>query len=159
VANRLQLDGKGRGTRVLEPKQTYPADLFDCVPRQPLEGGPSTVTPRQVLFWIHLSAGVVAGIVILIMSVTGILLAYERQVANWSARSYHSSRPSADTRRLSADVLIAKAREYAQTAEPSTLTVLSDPSAPVSVRLGRERTLYLDAYTGSVLGEGSRKLQ
>jgi len=38
---------------------------------------------RKVIFWCHLIAGVTAGIVILIMSVTGVLLTYERQVEGW----------------------------------------------------------------------------
>src|SRR5215212_303454 len=38
---------------------------------------------RKVIFWCHLAAGVTAGIVILIMSVTGVLLTYERQVEGW----------------------------------------------------------------------------
>jgi uncharacterized iron-regulated membrane protein len=33
-----------------------------------------------VVFWCHLVAGVAAGIVILIMSVTGVLLTYEQQI-------------------------------------------------------------------------------
>lgn len=31
---------------------------------------------RNVIFWCHLAAGACAGVVILIMSVTGVLLAY-----------------------------------------------------------------------------------
>ena len=38
------------------------------------------MTLRKVLFWCHLAAGVTAGVVILIMSVTGVLLAYEQQI-------------------------------------------------------------------------------
>ena len=35
---------------------------------------------RRVLFWLHLFAGCVAGVVILIMSITGAILAFERQI-------------------------------------------------------------------------------
>ena len=35
---------------------------------------------RKVLFWMHLTAGVTAGLVILVMSLSGVLLAYERQL-------------------------------------------------------------------------------
>ena len=38
------------------------------------------MTLRKFLFWCHLAAGVSAGIVIFIMSVTGVLLTYERQI-------------------------------------------------------------------------------
>ena len=39
---------------------------------------------RNVIFWCHLAAGACAGVVILIMSVTGVLLAYERQLTRWA---------------------------------------------------------------------------
>jgi uncharacterized iron-regulated membrane protein len=38
---------------------------------------------RAVLFWLHLAAGVAAGGVILAMSVTGVVLAYQRQATEW----------------------------------------------------------------------------
>ena len=39
---------------------------------------------RKVIFWCHLTAGAFAGVVILIMSVTGVLLTYERQIQRWA---------------------------------------------------------------------------
>ena len=38
------------------------------------------MTFRKVFFWLHLCAGVVAGIVILIMSVTGAAIAFEKEI-------------------------------------------------------------------------------
>ena len=35
---------------------------------------------RTVFFWLHLTAGLLAGVVVLIMSATGVLLAFEKQV-------------------------------------------------------------------------------
>lgn len=35
---------------------------------------------RSIVFWFHLAMGCVAGLVILAMSVTGLLLAFERQI-------------------------------------------------------------------------------
>jgi hypothetical protein len=37
---------------------------------------------RTALFWLHLAAGVAAGLVILVMSVTGALLALKPQIVN-----------------------------------------------------------------------------
>ena len=42
---------------------------------------------RKVLFWMHLTTGVVCGIVILIMCVTGASLAFEKQINAWLERS------------------------------------------------------------------------
>ena len=48
------------------------------------------MTIRSLLFWPHLVAGVLAGLVILLMSVTGVLLTYERQMIAWSDREFRS---------------------------------------------------------------------
>ena len=66
------------------------------------------MTARRVLFWTHLAAGSLAGIVILIMSVTGVLLAYERQITNWANRDYRSAPGAASQARLSMDELLGE---------------------------------------------------
>lgn len=110
---------------------------------------------RKIIFWCHLAAGVFAGLVILVMSVTGVLLTYERQVTYWAdTRDYQVVRPSATSERLPPEALLAKVRET-QSAAPSALTVRSDPGAPAQVNFGRERTLYVNPYTGEALGEGA----
>ena len=35
---------------------------------------------RNILFWLHLIAGIAAGVFILLMSITGVALTYERQM-------------------------------------------------------------------------------
>ena len=42
---------------------------------------------RRILFWTHLASGCVAGIVILIMCVTGVGLAFKRQIVDAADRS------------------------------------------------------------------------
>ena len=50
------------------------------------------MTLRTLIFWPHLIAGVVAGAVVLTMSVTGVLLTYERQLNAWSDSEFRSER-------------------------------------------------------------------
>ena len=65
--------------------------------------------PRTILFWLHLACGVLAGAVILIMSVTGVLLTYQRQITAWAdVRGYEVVPQS---RRLAVDALLAKVSE------------------------------------------------
>ncbi len=114
---------------------------------------------RKVIFWCHLVAGVLAGLVILIMSVTGVLLAYEKQLTYWAdTRGYNLAKPSSTSERLAPEALLAKLRE-AQPASPSSITLRSDLEAPAQVTYGRERTLFVNPYTGEVLGEGSPKVR
>ena len=44
------------------------------------------MTFRKVVFWIHLIAGVISGLVIGIMCLTGTALAFEKQLVAWSER-------------------------------------------------------------------------
>ncbi len=66
---------------------------------------------RSVLFWLHLACGVVAGVVILIMSVTGVLLTYQRQITAWADTRGYRIEPA--PQRLSADALLARVRRVA----------------------------------------------
>lgn len=110
---------------------------------------------RKIIFWCHLPVGVVAGIVILIMCVTGVLLAYEKQIISWAdTRAYRSAPPTAEARHLPIETLVAKARE-ARGTNPTAVTLKSDSSAPAEIAFGRETTLFLNPYSAQVLGEGS----
>ena len=112
---------------------------------------------RTVIFWLHLAAGVVAGAVILVMSVTGALLMFERQILEWADRSaleHPVAPPSPGTPRLPIETLIDKA-----SGRPSSVTLQADPAAPVAVSLGREKTVYVHPYTGQVLGAGAPKVR
>ena len=48
---------------------------------------------RAVIFWMHLAAGTTAGVVILIMSVTGVALTYEKQMIERADRRPGRRRP------------------------------------------------------------------
>ena len=112
---------------------------------------------RKIIFWCHLPVGATAGVVILIMCVTGVLLSYEKQITAWAdTGGYRSAPPTAETRHLPVDTLIGKARE-ARNANPTSVTIKSDPSAPAEIGFGREATLFVNPYTGAILGEGSQK--
>lgn len=113
---------------------------------------------RNVIFWLHLAAGLVAGSVILVMSVTGVLLTYERQIIEWADRGYRSD-PVPGAPRLSAEALLARAAAAAPDTTPASLTLQSDPAAPAAVSLGRGRSVYLDPSTGRVLGEGAPRVR
>jgi uncharacterized iron-regulated membrane protein len=107
---------------------------------------------RTVLFWSHLTAGVIAGVVILVMSLTGVLLTYERQLIEWSDRGFRSEPPAGGARRLSIEGLLARAQEQRPGQPPTAITLRADASAPAAVAFG-QTTVYLDAYSGQLLGQ------
>jgi uncharacterized iron-regulated membrane protein len=56
------------------------------------------------------------------------------------------------------ETLLSKVREY-RSALPSTLTLRSDPAEPAALGFGRESIVYLNPYTGEILGEGSKGIR
>jgi uncharacterized iron-regulated membrane protein len=112
------------------------------------------MTIRSVFFWPHLVAGICAGFVILIMSFTGVLLTYERQVIAWSDSRYRSAPPSSTAARLSVEALLGQVRADHPELTPIGVTVASVPDAPAVVAVA-QRALLVNAYTGAVLGESA----
>jgi uncharacterized iron-regulated membrane protein len=117
------------------------------------------MTLRKVLFWCHLACGVFAGVVIFIMSVTGALLAYEKQMVLWAETRHLSVAPAtAETPRLSVESLVATAQETNPQATFTAVTVRTGLNTPVALAAG-SRTLYIDPYDGRVLGEGTSRMR
>jgi len=108
---------------------------------------------RKAIFWTHLACGVVAGLVILMMSVTGVLLTYERQMLDWAERRAVGA-PEDDAPRLPAGALLEAARHQEPAFEPSSLTLAADPRMPAVLSAGRGNARLLDPYTGAILGDG-----
>jgi uncharacterized iron-regulated membrane protein len=109
---------------------------------------------RRAIFWLHLAAGCTAGAVVLVMSVTGVLLMYERQIVAWADGVHRSTRPPGAAP-LGVDALLAGLHAARPDAAPTAVTFSAAADAPVTVALGRAGTVFLDPYDGRILGEGS----
>ncbi|MEO8663121.1 MAG: PepSY-associated TM helix domain-containing protein [Bryobacteraceae bacterium] len=111
---------------------------------------------RKILFWLHLASGCVAGAIVLVMSFTGVLLTYQRQLTAWSAGGQFRSDPPQNAQPLKAGELVEAIRgQRGDVGEASTLTLRSDPREPAEVRIGREGFLYFNVYTGKMLDGNS----
>jgi uncharacterized iron-regulated membrane protein len=110
---------------------------------------------RSIVFWPHLVAGVLAGAVILLMCVTGVLLTYERQLIAWADRGFQSVRPTSDAAPLAMEAVLMRVRETEPGLTVTAITLRADPDAAVAVTAG-QRTVYVDRYSGAVVGEASR---
>ncbi len=103
---------------------------------------------RKILFWLHLSTGVIAGLVVLMMSVTGVILTYERQMLAWQERAYFNE-PANGASRLSAEQLLETGNDADFTA--SSIAYYNDSASPLVLRAGRSGSRHLNPYTGEVL--------
>src|SRR5919106_6611850 len=112
---------------------------------------------HKVIFWSHLLAGVIGGIVIFIMSATGVILMYEHQLVEYAERDVREiTAPGAAARRLSLDDLVARARGQNGAAQPTGVVLRNEPTASVAIGFGRDGVIYVNPYTGEVLGKGSK---
>lgn len=106
---------------------------------------------RKTIFWIHLICGVTAGAVVLMMSATGVLLTYERQMLDWAVQDlYVEPEPSAE--RLPVETLVAAVEASEPGFEASSFVIRPEAAAPATVIQGRRNARYVNAYTGEALG-------
>jgi len=114
---------------------------------------------RKVIFWAHLVTGLFVGVVVLIMSATGVLLTYQRQITAWAdTRGLAAGPPTPGAERLGPEALLARVREV-EGGEPTSIKWHADPERPVEVAFGRGRTLFVNGYTGEVLGHGNEAVR
>jgi uncharacterized iron-regulated membrane protein len=112
--------------------------------------------PRDVLFWMHLIAGVVVGGVILIMAVTGTIMAFEPQIVEYAEKSVRVVEVPAQAQRLGLNMIVAKAAEYKK-GKAGGLMLKSSPDSSVAVNFGRDGgVVYVNPYTGAILGGESK---
>jgi uncharacterized iron-regulated membrane protein len=111
---------------------------------------------RKGIFWVHLGVGLLAGLVILVMAVTGVILSFERQILEANT-GVVVERPADSSMHVGPEVILAK---YVD-AKPAATAVIynSDPEKPATVQFGKGKSEYVNPYTGESLGEGNKALR
>jgi uncharacterized iron-regulated membrane protein len=104
---------------------------------------------RKTVFWLHLTCGAAAGLVIGMMSVTGVLLAFERQIVAWADDAPRAERSSAEAR-LTIDAALGAVARNRPDFSPTAVTLSRDPLAPLVVAAGRNRTLLVNPFSGGI---------
>jgi uncharacterized iron-regulated membrane protein len=113
---------------------------------------------RSTIFWIHLVCGVATGLVVLMMSVTGVILTYERQLLAWADRTTFAP-PTAGAQKLPLEELVAAAKVQRPDFIPATIMLRNEGDAPVVLGAGRSASLLSNPYTGEVREPGSQGLR
>ncbi|WP_337171521.1 PepSY-associated TM helix domain-containing protein [Gemmatimonas aurantiaca] len=106
---------------------------------------------RSVFFWTHLVMGITGGIIIFIMSLTGVLLGFERQLIASLDGAPVATVPSAQATRLDVDQLLARS---GASADPiASIAIKAGAQEPVTIRFrDRERpSLLVNPYTADVI--------
>jgi uncharacterized iron-regulated membrane protein len=106
---------------------------------------------RSVLFWLHLAAGLVCGLIIAVLCITGTALAFEKELTAWAERDARQiTIPAEDTPRLSIDELAGKLRAAFPEAKPANIVVARDPHTAVAFTVNRIESYHADPYSGEV---------
>lgn len=109
------------------------------------------MTFRKSVFWVHLAAGLGAGLVVAIMSFTGTAIAFQDDIVTYVEKdSVHVTPPTPQAARLPVAELIDRARQAQPDSRPTAVTVSSDPTQVVVVSFGRNGTRNVNPYTGEV---------
>ena len=112
-------------------------------------------TLRKGVFWLHLGCGLVAGVVIFIMSATGVAIAFEQEILAWIDRDVaRVAEPATAKSQALAELGRAVAVQHPDF-KPTTVLVPRDRGAAYTYRMGRDRTLYVDPFTGAAAGPKS----
>jgi uncharacterized iron-regulated membrane protein len=114
---------------------------------------------RAGFFWIHFALGVVGGLFILNMAVSGILISYEHQVLDFAEQAQRKVK-TPGPQPLDVETLTNRVRQSYPDKRITGIVIYSDPLASVQFTLGREDgVLYVDRYSGAVLGQGHGALR
>lgn len=117
------------------------------------------MTFRSVLFWIHLAAGVLCGLVIALLCVTGTLLAFEKELTAWAERDARVvAVPAGAPAPLPLADLQARLRTAFPDAKPASVVVSRDPAAAVAFSVGRVGGYYANPYTGEIRQPASTRV-
>src|SRR5262249_35168820 len=96
---------------------------------------------RSILFWCHLSGGVAAGVVILVMCAAGAILSMKPQILNLVDRHVRFVAPQSTPRLRPSQVLDA-VKAGVPDAQPASYSESRDPSAAAAIGLSGNETVY-----------------
>ena len=108
---------------------------------------------------MHLTAGLLAGVVIFIMCVTGALLAFERQTIEFFERDARWVQVPQGTERIGPEEALAEVLEAKPEAKPSAIAIRNESGAAWEITLGREGAVFVDPYTGEIAGESNKSVR
>jgi uncharacterized iron-regulated membrane protein len=111
---------------------------------------------RKLLFWLHLVTGIAAGLVVLVMSVTGAILAFAPEITGLAERSAATEPLKQHGPPLAPEPLIAQMLEH--NIAVTSMTFYSDRSKAAEI-YSDDGMIFVSRYTGQVLGKPATELR
>lgn len=108
---------------------------------------------NRFIFWTHLSCALLAAPVILMMSITGVLLMYEKQVIQFMEQ-ITAPEVGANARSFHLNDLLNRLAAGGQAIVPRSIMLSANPAAPIVIGAGmRGPGLYIDPYNGLIIDD------
>ena len=113
---------------------------------------------RKIIFWSHLIGGLIIGVFVGLLCLTGAILAFELQIVDFAERDSRAQPPAPTAELLSPQTLLTKAgQETAATVQYAEW--FSDPAMPARLVTKNRSVALLNPYTGESLGSGAVSLR
>lgn len=114
---------------------------------------------RKLLFWMHFGLGLGAGLMILALAASGALLTLESPLTAALEARQRRLPGVAPGSRLALEPLLVKVQAAQPELRITGVRVAADPSRALELSRARGQVLYVDPYTGRVLGAGAPELR
>jgi uncharacterized iron-regulated membrane protein len=116
-------------------------------------------TVHRSIFWLHLIGGLVSGLVILSMALSGLILAFEVQLTDWANRCLNTAPPMGASLPASTAALLEHFYEAHSDVRIETITWKSNPRSPVTLGAGKGVQFYADQWNAKMLGSGNQQVR
>ncbi len=111
---------------------------------------------RKIFFWLHLVAGLIAGIFIFIMCISGAMLSFQSNILDYAESDMRYVQIPYDVKRVSIREIAESAIAARPDVAPSNITLQNNPNAAAVVSFNREGQVFVNPYSGEITGEGAK---
>ena len=105
---------------------------------------------RKIVFWSHLTVGVSLGVLIILLSITGAMLAFDNQFREHAYKNEYSVIPQAN--QLSLNTIYNLPDISLDNRKPKSIIIYPDQEDALRFAFGHGSFLFVDPYTGEVMG-------
>ncbi|HXF43051.1 MAG TPA: PepSY-associated TM helix domain-containing protein [Pyrinomonadaceae bacterium] len=110
-------------------------------------------TFRRIIFWTHFAIGLTLGLIIVVLCVSGALLAFERQLIELADGDLKTSKNTdSSNKKFTVSELVSKLNE--KEIKPSSLTITNNAQSRIQVTAGQGAVFYLDQSSGEIFEAG-----
>lgn len=105
---------------------------------------------RKTIFWTHLVSGLIAGIIIAIMSITGVAIAFEEEIIAWADREQTGIEVPVKSAQLSVSELKAIVESERPNIAVTSVVVHQDSALAHQFTGNKGSPFYVNPYTGEI---------